>query len=187
MKKFKVGLIIIVALLIAVIATLFILNRYKKDEPKAEPVCETGEATTCKVDLQDASTVEATKTTVGSFGDKDKISNNIYQNDKFKFQITFSDFWNDAQVKETIPGTNSEGQIEFQVPTTDKAYQGYAPALTITLYKKDAYNPSSPFEMKLTENTNYIVTYRTWDQPPTDATITEKEVANTATRFKFIN
>ena len=184
MKKFKLASIIILVFVVIAIVALVLI---KKEKKKVAPACDTAGATTCKIDLKDASTIEATKTTIGSFGDKAKITQNIYQNDKFKFKITFTDIWKDAQVKETIPGTNSLGVIEFQLPTTDKGFENsLATALKITLYDKNNYTPSSSLEMKLAEDTNYIVTYQTWERAPLDATITEKEAADTAATFEFI-
>ncbi len=186
MKKFKIGLVVIIVFAILAVVTLVLVKKYRV-EPKKTEQCETGEATTCKIDLKDAATIEATKTTVGSFGDKEKIKNNIYSNEKLKFKISFPQNWSSALVKETIPSGNSEGMIEFQLPTSDTVYNGYISALVITFYKKASYNPTNSLEMKLAENTEYVVSYRAWEQPPSDSPITEKEIATIASSFEFMN
>jgi hypothetical protein len=184
MKKYKIGIIVVAIFIIVGLVALLVLKRTKK---KVEPNCETGQSTTCKIDLKDAATVEKTKTTVGSFGEKAKLNQNVYQNDKFKFKVTFSDVWSTAQVKETIPGVGSEGVIKFQLPTTDKGFDNsLATALKLIIYKKNAYTPSSPLETKLVENTDYIVTYQAWERAPLDAKLTEKEIANVAATFEFV-
>ncbi len=187
-KKYKLGLIVVLVFLVIALVAVVLIKKNQAKSTIAPEACDSAGATTCKVDLKDASTPQTTKTTVGSFSEKQKITSNLYKNDKYKFEITFNDTWQNAQIKENPAAGSSLASYEFQLPTNDKNFaDGYASALVIAIYPKDSYTPTSSLEMKLAENTQYIVSYRAWQQAPIDARVSEKEVANTAATFKFTN
>jgi hypothetical protein len=184
-KKYLIGLIIIIIFAITGAVAFYYLK--KQNQPVKNSDCDTSTSGTCTVDFKSATTVQTTKTQIGSFGNAQKIKQNIYSSDKLGFQMTFTDIWKDAKVVETIPAAQAEGKVEFKLPTKDALYQdGLATAMTIYVYKKGSAPTDNPLLSKITENATSEYYYLPWDKIPTDlGQFTEKEIAREASTLKL--
>jgi len=187
-KKYKIGLIIILVFLIVGLGALYYINENNQQAPIKNSDCDTSTNDTCKVDLKSATTVQTTKTQVGSFGKPQKIDQNVYSSDKLGFQLTFTPVWSEAKVVETIPASPADGKVEFKLSTKDGKYpDGLASALTIYVYKVGSAPKDNPLLTKITDNGKLEYYYTIWEQTPSDlGQFPEKEIAKTASTLKLL-
>lgn len=195
-RKYKVGLIVVLVFVVIGLAALYLIKKHKNQTNPTGPsasstACSSSNSTTCKVDLASVTTAETTKTQIGSFGTPQAIQNNVYKNNTLGFQLTFSSVWQNAKVTETTPDAPAEGRVEFQIPTTDKAYSsGLATPLTIYVYKTANVpsSQSSPLLTKITASGDLVYTYVPWSSQPSDlGQFTEKEIGQVASTLKVLN
>lgn len=189
-KKYKVGLAVIIIFALLGISSYIYLKTRLVEKPKEikNSDCDTSNSQTCQIDLKSATTVETTKTTVGSFGDTQKIDQNIYLSQKLKFKLTFTPIWADAKVIETIPFDSAEGKVEFKLPTTDKQFSDKtATALTIFVYKTGSAPEGNNLLNKISSDAQNEYYFSSWEQAPSDlGAITEKEIARIAGTLEII-
>jgi hypothetical protein len=189
MKKYKIGLIIIVVFLVIGLASFaYLKTKQVPSEELKNSDCDTSTSQTCSVDLKSATTIQTTKTTVGSFGDTQKIDQNIYSSQKLKFKLDFTPIWAEAKVVETIPFETAVGKVEFKLPTTDSSFPDkLAPALTIYVYKVGEGPKDNTMLNKITQSDVYEYYFTSWQLEPSDlGMITEKEIARVANTLEVI-
>jgi hypothetical protein len=189
-KKYKVGLTVIIIFALLGISSYIYLKTKTDGKPKEikNSDCDTSNSQTCQVDLKSATTVDSTKTKVGSFGDTVKIDQNIYLSQKLKFKLTFTPIWANAKVVETIPSDSAEGKVEFKLPTTDQQFKDKtATPLTIYVYKAGSAPKNNNLLNKISGNSQDEYYFSSWEQAPADlGAITEKEIARIAGTLEII-
>jgi len=95
-----------------------------------------------------------------------------YKNDKYGFEITFTDAWKNYKTVET--GDNQDATIQIQIPTTDpnwKRFGNLATPLDIMIFTKAQWAQASKQALApnlITQNNQYVFAYTGWQDVPSD-------------------
>jgi hypothetical protein len=184
-KKNKVALIII---LIAVVAgatswALIKKNNAKPDCDTTDPANLNGE---CKVDLSSIQSATSTSTAQNPTPTSTTAANfsDLYHNAQYGFDLTFNSAWKGYTVSRKSED-KAEAVYDIGIPTKDSNItNGIAVPLTVKIFNKADYQANSTLT-KITENATYVFVYSIWEQAPSDAAVTEKDIANVISTFKL--
>jgi len=179
--KHKVALVV---LLVAVAVAILMVCLIKRDVSKR--YAEQG--------LQSKAVPEkASETAVPSVLPSKSSEENwqVYKNEKYGFEITFSEVWKGYEVN-TAPakseGVEDEYIVTLPAKADSEAEMGETP-LILYVYKIEVWDNLSKDSLRSTEiarNSDYVFAYSTWEAPAEGyETITEKEIADVIKTFKL--
>jgi len=187
-KKYKIGLAII---LLAVIAGSTAIILIKKNKAKQD--CSNSDSTSssngeCKVDLSSISAEASAASSAGlvSQAASATVQPYLYTNDKYGFRMQLDANWSGYRVGTVLEESGAVDVYAFEIPTKDTNYQsGMVNIMTIYVYNKSGQAQSGS-TTKIIENSKYTFAYTIWNQAPSDAKLTDKDIANVIASFKLI-
>lgn len=185
-KKNKIALIIILIAMIAG-ATSWVLIKKNQSKQDCNNPNSTGSSNgECKVDLGSIQSATSTSTAQNPTPTSSTTvsSSDLYRNAQYGFEITFNSAWKGYTVSQKSED-KAEVVYDIGIPTKDSNIaNGIAVPLTVKIFNKADYQ-ASPTLTKITENDKYVFAYSIWEQAPSDAAVTEKDIANVISTFKL--
>jgi len=180
--KHKVALVVLLVAAVVAALMVYLIKKRSASERYAERTESQSEAVPEEASGTAVPSVLPSKSSEESW--------QVYKNEKYGFEITFSEVWkryevNAAPVKSE--GVEDEYVVTLPIRGDSEAEAGDTP-LILYVYKMEVWDSLSKDSLRSTEiarNSDYVFAYSTWEAPAEGyETITEKEIADVMGTFK---
>lgn len=177
--KAKIAGIILIVCALAIVVSVIALKNHRSKTDSGD-----GAGVTPAASLSDTAVVSS-QSAISATATVKPSDSLVYKNTDYGFQITFNDVWKGYTVRPIdFRDSYARAILGVYLPNENKS------PLTIYVFEKnvwDKIDKSTSRSTKVAENSAYVFSYSTWEEPPANLVIiTDKEIANIIKSFTII-